>query len=43
MSIELNEKVAKKAQELANSMGMTVDEAVSKIVAWYFEDCENKK
>lgn len=43
MNIELNEKVAEKAQELANSMGMTVDEAVSKIVAWYFEDCESKK
>lgn len=43
MSIELNEKVAEKAQELANTMGLSIDETVNKIVAWYFEDCENKK
>lgn len=43
MRVELNEKVAEMARELANSMGMSVDEVVNKIVAWYFEDCRNEK
>ena len=43
MDIELNEKVAEMVKELANSQGMTADEAVEKIVEWYFEDCEKEK
>lgn len=40
MDIQLNEKVAVMVAELANSMGLTTDEMVNKIVEWYFEDCE---
>ena len=40
MFIKLDEKVAEKAEELANSMGMSIDETVNKIVQWYFEDNE---
>lgn len=40
MYVQLEEKVAKKAQELAESMGMSVDEAVTTILKWYFEDCK---
>ena len=43
MLINLDEKVAQKAKELANSQGMSIDETVSKIVEWYFEDCEKEK
>lgn len=39
MYIQLDEKVAEKVKELANSMGMSIDEAVSTILKWYFEDC----
>lgn len=40
MDIQLNEKVAEKAKELAKTMGMSEDELVNKIVQWYFEDNE---
>lgn len=40
MYIQLDEKVAEKAKELADSMGMSIDEAVSTILKWYFEDCK---
>jgi hypothetical protein len=40
MDIQLNEKVAGKAKELAKTMGMSEDELVNKIVQWYFEDNE---
>lgn len=40
MFIKLDEKVAEKAKELANSMGMSIDDTVNKIVQWYFEDNE---
>ena len=43
MSIELNEKVAEMARELANSMGMSIEEVINKIVEWHFEDCSNGK
>lgn len=43
MLINLDEKVDQKAKELANSQGMGIDETVSKIVEWYFEDCEKEK
>lgn len=39
MDIKLDEKVAEKAKELADSMGMSIDDAVSTILKWYFEDC----
>lgn len=40
MDIKLDEKVAEKAKELADSMGMSIDDAVSTILKWYFEDCK---
>ena len=40
MDIKLDEKVAEKAKELADSMGMSIDEAVTTILKWYFEDCK---
>ena len=40
MDIKLDEKVAEKAKELAESMGMSIDEAVTTILKWYFEDCK---
>lgn len=43
MDIKLNEKSAEIVSKLANSMGMTPDEVVEKIVEWYMEDCEDKK
>lgn len=43
MDIRLNEKVAEKVKELANSQGMTADEAAEKIIEWFFEDCEKEK
>lgn len=43
MNIELDEKVAQKAKELAKTMGMSEDEVVNKIMEWYFEDCEKEK
>lgn len=42
MDIKLNEKVAEMVKELANSQGMTADEAVEKIIEWFFEDCEKE-
>lgn len=42
VSKELDEKVAQRAKELANSLGIAPDDAVSKIVEWYFGDCEKK-
>lgn len=42
MFIELDEKVAEKALELANSQGLSLDECVSKIVEWYIQDCEKE-
>lgn len=43
MSIQLNEKVARMVTELANSMGLSPDDLVAKIVEWYFEDCRKEK
>lgn len=43
MYVQLDEKVADKAKELADSMGMSIDEAVSNILEWYFKDCESEK
>lgn len=40
MDIQLNGKVAETVKELANSMGMTANEVVEKIVEWYIQDCE---
>lgn len=40
MDIQLNGKVAETVEELANSMGMTTNEVVEKIVEWYIQDCE---
>lgn len=42
MHVELDEKVAQKVKELANSLGIAPDDAVSKIVEWYLEDCEKE-
>ena len=39
MDIRLNEKVAEMVRELAISQGISPDEAVQRIVEWYFEDC----
>lgn len=43
MDIRLTEKVAEMVKELANSMGLSFDEVVEKIVEWYFEDCGKEK
>ena len=43
MFIELDEKTAQKAKEVAKTMGMSIDEVVNLIVKWYFEDCEKEK
>ena len=43
MDIRLNEKTSEMVKELANSQGMTADEAVEKIIEWYFEDCRKEK
>ena len=43
MFIELDEKMAQKAKEVAKTMGMSIDEVVNLIVKWYFEDCEKEK
>lgn len=50
MDIQLNEKVAQNAKELANKVkqlasdaGMSESEVVCKILEWYFRDCESEK
>lgn len=43
MDIRLNEKTSEMVKELANSQGMTADEAVEKIIEWFFEDCGKEK
>lgn len=43
MEVRLNEKVAEMVKELAVSQGMTADEAVEKIIEWFFEDCRKEK
>lgn len=40
MDIELTEKTSEIVKELANSMGMTTNEVVEKIIEWYIQDCE---
>ena len=40
MDVKLDDKVAEKAKELAESMGMSVDSVVQKILEWYFKDSE---
>lgn len=43
MEVRLSEKVAEMVKELAVSQGMTIDEAVEKIIEWFFEDCRKEK
>lgn len=43
MDIQLNEKTSEIVKEIANSMGMTTNEVVEKIIEWYIQDCEKEK
>ena len=40
MDIHLDGKTAEMVRKLANSMGMSEDAVVRKILEWYFEDSE---
>ena len=40
MDIRLDEKTSEKVRELADSLGMSEDAVVQKILEWYFLDCK---
>lgn len=42
MDIQLSEKVAEMVKKQAKTQGLTIDEVVSTILEWYFEDCERE-